>query len=55
MDGSVKMLGQGALKSETLKKPVVYLDALRDLSKDFPLPHFPQELSLVLVKPCAVG
>jgi hypothetical protein len=55
VDGSLKMLGQGALESESLKKLVVHVDALRNLSKDFPSSHFSQELSFVLIKPCVVG
>ena len=54
MDGSLEMLGHGTLESEALEKPVVRVDSLRDLSKDFPLSHFPQELSLVLIEACGV-
>jgi len=54
-DRSLKMLGQGALESKALEKPIVHIDALRDMSKCFPLSHASQEISPVVIKSCAVA
>jgi len=50
IDRSFQVPGQGALVSEAMKKPVIHSDALADLSDGFPLSHFPEVLSFVLIE-----